>query len=461
MLLAEDPVLSLQDYKATGGLEGLAACDRMAPEDIVDQIEASGLRGRGGAGFPVGTKWRAIRSGGLEAGTRFVVANGAEGEPGSFKDRAIIRHNPYSLVEGLLIAARTVGASQTYIALKATFEVEAERIATAASEFAAAGIADDIRIDLIQGPDEYLFGEEKALLEVIEGEDPLPRLLPPYLYGLFATSPQVGWSAGASRGLEPAAGANPTLVNNVESLARIPGILSRGPAWYRSIGTSESPGSVIATVSGDTVRHGVGEFDMGTPLSSVIDVLGGGMPPGRAIKYVLSGVSNPVIRADHLDTPLSYEAMDAIGSGLGTAGFIIFDDRTDPTELAGAVSQFLSVESCGQCSACKLGTARITELLDASTEDLRPNTAAELSARLANVTDSSRCFLPSQEQRLVTSLIPDMRTIALRQPRRGLLITKIVDLVEQQFTLDQRQARKRADWTYEPIVNPGSEQPDE
>ncbi len=448
MLLSGNPVNSLEEYRDQGGLEGLAVSDRMMPDRVVEQIEASGLRGRGGAGFPVGMKWRSIRSGGATAGTRYVVANGAEGEPGSFKDRTIIRHNPYALVEGLLIAARTVGATQSYIALKASFDVEAQRIATAASEFAAAGIAKDVRIDLVQGPDEYLFGEEKALLEVIEGEDPLPRLFPPYLYGLFTTSPQVGWSAGSTRGSEPTSGANPTLVNNIESLARIPEILSRGAEWFRSTGTAESPGSVISTVSGDTVRDGVGEFEMGTPLSTVIDVLGGGMPPGRAVKYVLSGVSNPVIRADHLDTPLSYEAMEGIGSGLGTAGFIVFDDQTDPTELATAVSRFLSVESCGQCSACKLGTGRITELLDASTDDLQPRTAAELSARLANVTDSSRCFLPFQEQRLVSSLIPDMKTPSLTQPRRDLQITKIVDLAGQRFELDEKQRRKRPDWTY-------------
>lgn len=214
------------------------------------------------------------------------------------------------------------------------------------------------------------------------------------------------------------------------------------------MGTVESPGPVICTVSGDTVRHGVGEVEMGTPLSTVIETLGGGMPAGRAIKYVLSGISNPVIRADHLDTPLSYEAMEAIGSGLGTAGFIIFDDRTDPAELAAAVSRFLSVESCGQCSACKLGTARITEILETAVDTLEPSAAGELSARLANVTDSSRCFLPAQEQRLVTSLVPDIRSPELRQPPRDLEITKIVRLAGDRFDLDESQARKQLDWTY-------------
>ena len=448
MLLDADPVVSLEDYQARGGLAGLAAIERKGADWVIDEIDRSGLRGRGGAGFPVAIKWRSIQSGGAAAGQRFVVANGAEGEPGTYKDRTIIGHDPYSVVEGVILAARTLGAEQAFIALKRSFALEAQRIASAAAEFADAGIAGDVQVELVQGPDEYLFGEEKALLEVIEGEEPLPRLFPPYLYGLFTTSPQVGWSAGSTRASSQPAGSNPTLVNNVETLARVAMILRHGADWYRSMGTIESPGPVVCTVSGDTIRHGVGEFDMGTPLSAVIAELGGGMPASRAVKYVLSGISNPVIRADHLDTPLSYEAMEAIGSGLGTAGFIVFDDRTDPAELAAAVSRFLSVESCGQCSACKLGTARITEILDAAVDTLEPSAAGELSARLANVTDSSRCFLPAQEQRLVTSLLPDIRTPELRQPSRGIEITKIVRLTADRFELDESQARKQPDWSY-------------
>ncbi len=286
------------------------------------------------------------------------------------------------------------------------------------------------------------------MLEVIEGEDPLPRLFPPYIYGLFTTDPQVGWSAGSTLDGPDRAGANPTLVNNIESLSTVPLVLARGADWYRSTGTAESPGTIVCTVSGDTVRHGVGEIEMGTPLRQVIEQLGGGMPDGRAVKYVLSGVSNPVIRGDHLATPITYEDMEAIGTGLGTGGFIVFDDRTDPTELAAAVSRFLAVESCGQCPACKLGTERITDLLAEEAPVVDAGPLAELSARLNNVTDSARCFLPSQAQRVVGSLVPDMRSPSLRGERRDLLITKILDLVDDRFVLDQRQARKQPDWTY-------------
>lgn len=456
MLLSGEPVRTLEGYRQRGGLAGYEAAKGLWPDGVVDVLAQSGLRGRGGAGFPVGLKWRSILAGGPGAGDRFVVANGAEGEPGTFKDRAILRHNPYLLIEGLLIAARTLGADRAFVALKASFEIEAQRVAAAAAEMAAAGLGAGVSIEIVRGPDEYLFGEEKALLEVIEGEDPLPRLFPPYIYGLFSQSPQMGWSAGNTLDDADRDGSNPTLVNNVETLSLVPLILSQGPEWFRSTGTTESPGMLTCTVSGDTVRHGVGEFPMGTPLSTVIDQLGGGLPIDRAVKYVLSGVSNPIIRADHLDVPLTYEHLEAIGSGLGTAGFLVFDDRTDPVELAEAVSRFLAVESCGQCPACKLGTGRITEILAAEAElnvpelPIGETAVGELSARLGAVTDSSRCYLPTQEQRLVTSLLPDMRKPRLRTPKRGLLITKIVDLEGDRFVLDERQRRKRPDWTYEP-----------
>jgi NADH-quinone oxidoreductase subunit F len=446
MLLDGSAITSLEDYRAAGGLAGLEAAERLGPEGVVEELVASGLRGRGGAGFPAGTKWRSVMAGGPAAGRRFTVANGAEGEPGSFKDRTIIRHNPFALLEGLLIAAWTVEADRAILALKSSFVTEAELIAAAAGELAAAGVAEGISVEIVLGPDEYLFGEEKALLEVIEGEDPLPRLFPPYVYGLFTTEPQLGWSSGATLD-SGRTGSNPTLVNNVETLSNVPQILARGADWYRSMGTEESPGTIVCTVSGDTMRHGVAEFEMGTPLSQVLGEVGGGVPDGRAVKYVLSGVANPVIRADHLDTPLTYEHMEAIGSGLGTGGFIVFDDTTDPVELAREVSRFLWVESCGQCPACKLGTGRITEIL--SGEGPRGGgTFAELSARLENVTDGARCFLPTQEQRLVNSLMADMRVPELRTAERGLLVSKILDLEANRFVLDARQALKQPDWTY-------------
>ena len=450
VLLGGERVESLDDYVAAGGGVGLDVARRNGRGGVFDELAISGLRGRGGAGFPTATKWRSIAAGGSGAGSRFVVANGAEGEPGTFKDRWLLRHNPFQLVEGVLIAAYTLGAERAFVALKSSFEAEIARVTDAVNSIIAAGWSDGVQIDLVLGPDEYLFGEEKALLEVIEGEEPLPRLLPPYIYGLFTTSPQLGWSAGATLDDGRPAGSNPTLVNNVETLSAIPSIVRHGGAWYRQFGTPESAGTMICTVSGDTVRHGVGEFELGTPLLEVITELGDGLPQGRAVKYVLSGVSNPVIRGDYINTPLSYEAMESIGAGLGTGGFIVYDDRTDPAELAYAVSKFLGVESCGQCPACKLGTQHATSLLAELDDVTSGPTLVELAARLPNVTDASRCYLPSQELRVVSSLLPDIREPALRQPPRGLVTTQLVDLIDGRFVLDERQARKQPDWTYKP-----------
>src|SRR3982074_3464128 len=213
-LLGERPVASLEEYRALGGWQALEKARAMSPAAVIDEIRASGLRGRGGAGFPTGTKWASVREGGGRH--HYAVCNGAEGEPATFKDRALMRTNPYQIIEGLLIAAHAVEAIEAYIAIKASFAREREALTRALAEIGAEGLADDIPVFLVTGPEEYLFGEEKALLEVIEGNDPLPRWLPPYLHGLFVTDPQLGWVAhDPEPGHEEAHEANPTLVNNV------------------------------------------------------------------------------------------------------------------------------------------------------------------------------------------------------------------------------------------------------
>ena len=188
----------------------------------------------------------------------------------------------------------------------------------------------DLRVSIVEGPDEYLFGEEKALLEVIEGRDPLPTLLPPYQRGLFATV-QLGWEADVSVGR--AGQSNPTLVNNVETLATAAHILAKGASWFRSMGTAGSPGTVIVTIVGDVVRSQVLEVELGTPLSRVLEACGG-PKPGRRLVAALSGVSNPVLAAAGFDTPLTYEDMEARGTGLGAAGFVVYDDAADMASVA-------------------------------------------------------------------------------------------------------------------------------
>ena len=235
------------------------------------------------------------------------MCNAAEGEPGTFKDRAMMRNDPYQVVEGLAIAAATTGARDAFIGLKASFTREREAMTRAVVEMERAGLLDGVTVTIVAGPEEYLFGEEKALLEVIEGNDPLPRWLPPYLHGLFATSPQLGWEARGG-GSDEDARSNPTLVNNVETLACVTNVLAGGADWFRSLGTPSSTGNILCTVTGDVDRAGVVEVELGTPLVDVLDHFGAPRA-GHEVKAVLSGASNPVLAGSRLDTPVSYEGL--------------------------------------------------------------------------------------------------------------------------------------------------------
>lgn len=455
-LLPPEPVRSLSDYLAATGGGGVARAQALGPDATIDEVTRSGLRGRGGAGFPTGRKWASIAS--QEGARRFVVCNGAEGEPGTFKDRALLRANPYQLVEGVIIAAFAVGAEVAYICLKASFGRERELVMSAVQDFQQAGICRDCEVIVVAGPDEYLFGEEKAMLEVIEGKPPLPRLSPPYETGLFASGPQSGWESTTPVAVRNA-GPNPTLVNNVETLSNVPHILVHGADWFRSMGTEDSPGTIVATVVGDVIAPDVGEVELGTPLNAVIDAVGSGLPAGRQIKAVFSGVANRVITAYNLSVPLSYEGLDSIDSGMGAAGLIVYDDTACMVDVAYQMSRFLYVESCGQCPPCKLGSGEITSHLErletgrGSEEDLRG-----IGHWLQRVTDSNRCYLPVQEQQVVASILqafPDEFAAHIENgtcPRpRQLDFPKLTDLVDGTAVYDESIWRKRPDWTFAPL----------
>jgi len=461
-LLPDEPATSVDAWRMSGGGEALALAAELGPARTIEEITRSGLRGRGGGGFGTGRKWAGLLA---EPGThRYVVCNGAEGEPATFKDRALMRANPYQLVEGLAIAALTVGAGHAYIGVKARFEREIDALTRAVEEMAVAGLAGDVPITIVPGPDEYLFGEEKALLEVVEGREPQPRLFPPFQHGLFATAPQSGWESSESEpGHRHEELSNPTLVNNVETLCNVPHILARGAEWYRGMGTGGSPGNVVATVVADVLRPGVAEIELGTPLRQVIDSVGGGVRSGHSVKAVFSGVANAVITAVHLDAPVSYEGLAEVGSGMGAAGFAVYDETACMVEVAYQYSRFLSVESCGQCQACKLGTGEITDRL-AAIASCRGTDAdiAAIGARLPQVTDGNRCYLPVEEQLVVSSILrafPEEFAAHLEGdcPRRrdDLIVPKIVDLAEGRVVYDERHRLKRPDWTYADEVPDG------
>jgi NADH:ubiquinone oxidoreductase subunit F (NADH-binding) len=457
-LLPTQPITSFDAYMATDtGGAGVRRAQDLGPTATIDEVLQSGLRGRGGGGFPTGQKWAGIAA--QTGGRRYLVSNGAEGEPGTFKDRALLRLNPYQFVEGLVIAAFAVGADEAFVCLKGSFEREIAAVTRAVQEFQAAGICTDCKVTIVAGPEEYLFGEEKAMLEVIEGNEPLPRWLPPHIHGLFATAPQLGWqSPDRQPGQVSGWGSNPTMVNNIETLSNVPHILARGAAWFRSMGTAESPGTIVTTVVGDVIAPDVGEVEMGTPLRAVIGIVGSGATPGRTVKAVFSGVANAVVRASDLDVPVSYEGFQAIGSGMGSAGFIVYDDTTCMVDAAYRFSRFLSIESCGQCPPCKLGSSAITEHLERLEIGVGDDQdVSAIAGWLEHVTDGNRCYLAVEEQVVVASILrafPDefVDHIELhRCPRpRRMPIPKLVDLADGRAVYDESFWRKRPDWTYEP-----------
>jgi NADH-quinone oxidoreductase subunit F len=384
-ILDPRPVTTLTAHEQAGGGRALEAARASEPAAVLDAVASAGLRGRGGAGFPTGRKWQTVLEE-AEARPVTVVVNAAEGEPGTLKDRTLLRRNPYQVLEGALIAAHVVGSDHVIIGMKRSAGKERSRVDAALAELDEAGWTKGLSVECVAGSDRYLLGEETALLEVLDGRPPFPRVAPPYRDGLDDAHPV-------------------TLVNNVETLANVPAIVLDGPEAFRALGTPESPGTMVCTVSGCTPRAGVGEFELGTPLEEVLAQLGG-VSRGDVVA-VLSGTANPLLTADALDAPLSWEGLAAAGGGLGSAGFIVIDGETDIVAVAHGVSRFLSVESCGQCTPCKQDGLAITGLLDrARTSAPDPDdTHVELAALAAGVTDGARCFLAQQHQNVVQSLL--------------------------------------------------------
>ncbi len=459
-VLDAHPVETLDDYRRGGGGRGLETAAEIGPGAVIGALEASGLRGRGGAGFPTGLKWRTVWENRSDVLPATVVVNAAEGEPGTFKDRAILRRNPYRMIEGALIAAGAVGADGVVIGVKATFRRELERIRAALDEVRAAGWTGGIDVFVVEGPSHYLYGEETGLLEVVAGRNPFPRIAPPFRHGVD----QIG-EDNKSAADQPMAGPGgsalpPTLVNNVETLSNVAGIVAEGADWFRSVGTEKSPGTVVCTVTGRTRRHGVGEVPLGTPLEEVIDAIGGGPAPGARVVAVMSGVANPLVPRSGLRTPVSYEGMDEIGSGLGSCGFIVFDETNDLVAVAHGVSRFLAVESCGQCTPCKQDGLAISDLLDRMRRsEADENDLAALTDRVATVADEARCYLAQQHQRVISSvlsLFPEevrAHATAAATPAAPELIAPIAELDGDFAVLDESQSDKQPDWAYDALYS--------
>ena len=336
----------LDVYLANGGFKGLREIvGKKSPQEVVDIVKASGLRGRGGAGFPTGVKWSFLTP---DVFPRYVVINADESEPGAFKDREIMERNPYQLLEGIAICCYAAQAQTAYIYCRGEFWDLAKELDEKIAELKDRGFLGkklfgekfDLEIYIHVGAGAYICGEETALLESLEGKLGMPRLRPPFpaAEGLFA---------------------KPTVVNNVETLANLPPIITRGADWFRSIGTEKSSGTKIFSLSGHIAKPGNYELPLGTSFRELIYDNGNGIPNGNAIKAILpAGASAPLLPASEeiLDTGMDYESVSKAGSQLGSASIIVMDETVDISWVAYKTTKFFNHESCGKCTPCREGT---------------------------------------------------------------------------------------------------------
>lgn len=347
----------IEDYIAVGGyLSLLRVLTELMPIGVINEITRSGLRGRGGAGYPTGLKLSTVaRSQGT---TKYVVCNGDEGDPGAFMDRSVMEGDPHRVIEGMIIAAYAVGAHHGYIYVRAEYPLAIERLNKAIRQAQKAGILGqnifgtnfDFSLEIRLGAGAFVCGEETALLASIEGRRGSPRPRPPY---------------PAAKGLWGC----PTLINNVETFANIPAILRNGGDWFAKIGTKKSKGTKVFALSGKIKNIGLIEVPMGITLEEIIYDIGGGIPDGRRFKAVQTGgPSGGCIPAEHLDTTVDYESLSQLGSIMGSGGMIVMDDTSSMVEVARYFMEFCMSESCGKCVPCRVGTALMYDLLTKITQ---------------------------------------------------------------------------------------------
>ena len=339
-------------YLANGGYRALEkALHELKPQELIDLVRKSGLRGRGGAGFPAGLKWGFMPKENVQ---KYLCVNTDEGEPGTFKDRVLVEKDPHSVIEGTIIAAYAVGATRAFVYIRGEFFMGIKSWIKAIADAYQRGylgkniLGSGFSLDLTvhRGAGAYICGEETAMIDSLEGRRGEPRLKPPY-------PAQVGYLK------------QPTLVHNVETLANVPHIVLNGAEWYASIGTERSTGPKIFCVSGHVFRRGVYELPLGTPLREIIYNHAGGVPNNKRIKAIIpGGASTPFLTAEHLDVPMDFESLVAAGSALGTGAIIVINEDTCMVDVARRTARFFAHESCGKCTPCRVGSQRILQLLE-------------------------------------------------------------------------------------------------
>ncbi len=346
-----DP-LDIDEYRRGGGFEALDRCvKRMEPGAVIDAVARSGLRGRGGAGFPTGAKWRFVRD--APGDRKYIVCNGDEGDPGAFMDRMLLESYPYRVIEGMTIAAYAAGAREGYFYIRAEYPLAVERMRAALDRCREQGLLGErilgtefgLKLAIMEGAGAFVCGEETALMASIEGRRGMPRLRPPYparegLWGL------------------------PTLINNVETYALVPWIIRNGPEAFAALGTARSAGTKVFALAGKVLRGGLIEVPMGMTIRRIVEDIGGGVAPDRTFKAVqVGGPSGGCIPASLADTPVDYEALAAAGAIMGSGGMVVLDDTDCMVDIARYFLEFTQDQSCGRCTFCRIGTRRMLETL--------------------------------------------------------------------------------------------------
>lgn len=390
---------NIEEYIATGGYEALGkVLTEMKPEEVIDEIIKSGLRGRGGAGFPTGLKWKFTR--GAQSDEKYVICNADEGDPGAFMDRAILEGDPHAVLEGMAIAAYAIGAKQGYIYVRAEYPLAVKRLEIAVKQARKYGLLGknifetgfEFDVELRMGAGAFVCGEETALIASIEGKRGQPTPKPPY---------------PAQSGLW----GKPTLINNVETLANVRHIILSGASWFSSIGTEKSKGTKVFALSGKVVNTGLVEVPMGITLRELVFDIGGGVPNGKKFKAVqIGGPSGGCVPEKYLDTPVDYESLKELGTIMGSGGLIVLDEDDCMINIAKFFLEFTMEESCGQCVPCRVGLKQMYDILDRITRGEGREEDIELLEKLGKeIQTTSLCGLGQSAPNPVLSTIKYFR----------------------------------------------------
>jgi NADH-quinone oxidoreductase subunit F len=373
---------SIEHYVASGGYDGLAKALKMKPQEVIDEIKKSGLRGRGGAGFPTGVKWQFCRD--APGDMKYIVCNADEGDPGAFMDRALLEGDPHAVLEGMLIGAYAIGATEGYVYIRAEYPLAIQRLRIALKQMEECGLLGksimdsgfELHIKIKEGAGAFVCGEETAMMASIEGSRGMPRSRPPF---------------PAQSGLW----GKPTNINNVETWSNVSAILRGGAEWYASYGTEKSKGTKNFSLAGKIVRTGLIEVPMGITLREIVYDIGGGIPEGKPLKAVQTGgPSGGFIPESLIDLPVDYESLAQAGSIMGSGGMVIIDEDTCMVDMTKFFLTFTQAESCGKCIPCRWGTKQILDILqDITNGEGRPGDIELLQELAESVKDNSLCGL--------------------------------------------------------------------